>query len=101
MKQMVLTMRERAKVLKVPSLASFKFQDLAHCLTIRIMSANLGSTIESCLSTIDLNLAPPLPIAISQGMPAHMTRIRKIVYFKRILAFEIITNQRPLIFSQN
>ena len=66
-------MSVRAKVLNVPWLASLRLKDLAHSLMMRMRSGNLWSTIERWSSTVDLNRAPPLPTAMSQGMPGMMT----------------------------
>lgn len=67
-----LAMRVRANVLKVPWLASFRLYDLAQSLIMRMRSGKRASTKESWYSTVDLNLAPPLPTAMSQGMPAQL-----------------------------
>jgi len=67
-------MSVRAKVLKVPWLASFILYALAHSLTMRVRSAKRGSTRDRWRSTVDLNLAPPLPTAMSHGISVATRR---------------------------
>ena len=70
-RQVRLTMRPRAKELKVPSAASFRPKTPAQALTRRSMPAKRGSRAASALNVLALKMALELPMLTSQATPVQ------------------------------
>ena len=71
------TMRERAKLLKVPLLASFRPWAPDHTLTSRSICPNRSSIFARTLTTSALKREFALPTLTSQGTPAENMRVLK------------------------